>query len=306
MRVHRIEGRTIIVVAVLALLSPMAALARSGASTDVDLPSLRDTNALGISGMECMCSYTMTADGDERFWLFQSEPRITGVRRDGPAHGKLRPGDVIVGIDGMLIMTRQAGVRFANLEAGEPVELTVRRRDRTMTVTITPEEVRSEEGAPVLGLDLSDAETVRELSRAIESLARLSTDPNGDGESEETLDALKALESTGLPEEPAPPLGWLGFGLSFSGSIVGKPSDGLPALWRFHAPPKIHSIEPDGPAARAGLKRGDVLTHIDGVRLDTRRGGNRFSAVEPGQAVTWTIRRQGLERTLAMVAEERP
>jgi S1-C subfamily serine protease len=115
-----------------------------------------------------------------------------------------------------------------------------------------------------------------------------------------------ALETSGLLIEVPPPIGWLGLGLSFSGSIVAKPSDGLPARWRFDAPPKIHSIEPDGPAGRAGLKRGDVLTHIDGVRLDTRRGGKLFSAVEPGQVVTWTIRRHGEESTVAMVPEERP
>lgn len=303
---HRIEGRTKILMAVLGLLSLAATLSSGGAFADVDLPHLRGTYALGISGMECKCSYTVNAKTDERFWLFQSEPLITGIRRDGPASGKLRPGDVIVGIDGLLIMTRQAGVRFANLEAGEPVELTVRRRNRTITETIIPEEAPSEEGTAIFRLDLSDRESLFGLSKAIESLARLSTDPNGDGEAEKTLDALKALEIGDLLTEPPPPIGWLGLGLSFSGSIVGKPSDGLPARWRFYEPPKIHSIEPDGPADRAGLKRGDVLTHIDGVPLDTRKGGKRFSAVEPGQAVTWTIRRHGLERTVAMIPEERP
>jgi predicted metalloprotease with PDZ domain len=325
---HRTKGRRTIVIALLGLLSMMAALSHSEASPHVDLPALADTTALGISGMKCKCTYTATPDPHERFWLFQSEPLITGIHRNGPADGKLRAGDVIVGIDGMLIMTRRAGVRFANLEPGEPVELTVRRRNRTITETIIPVEVPSEEGVTVFGLDLLATESLRELSKAIESLARLSTGSSGDGESEETLDALavladagllrgdgeseetrdwlKALETGGLLREPPPPIGWLGFGLSFSGKIVRKPSDGLPARWRFNAPPKIHSIEPDGPADRADLKRGDVLTHIDGVRLDTRRGGNRFSSVEPGQAVTWTIRRDGVERTVEMVAEERP
>lgn len=303
---HRVEGRTIIVMAVLGLLSLMATLSQIEASANTGLPHLRDTNALGIRGMECKCSYTMNADTDERFWLFQSEPLITGIRRGGPADGKLRSGDSIVGIDGMLIMTRRAGVRFANLEPGEPVELTVRRRGRTITKTIIPEEVPSEEGVTAFGLDLPGTETMRELSKAIESLARLSTDSTGEGQWKEALDALRPLEIPGLLREPPPPIGWLGLGLSFSGSIVSEPSSGEPARWSFDAPPKIHSIESDGPADRAGLKRGDVLTRIDGVRLDTRRGGNRFSSVEPGQAVTWTIRRNGVERTVAMVAEDRP
>ena len=69
---------------------------------------------------------------------------------------------------------------------------------------------------------------------------------------------------------------------------------------------RVVSVESDGPADQIGLKRGDVLTHIDGLHLDGRKGEKRFSAVEPGQTVTWTVRRHGVKRAIVMVAEERP
>jgi C-terminal processing protease CtpA/Prc len=248
----------------------------------------------------------MKLGSGERSWLFQSEPLITGIRRDGPADGKLRSGDVIVGIDGMLIMTRQAGVRFANITAGEPVDITVRRGRGTIIETIVPEEVPSGESVKIPGFDLSDTEALLRLSKSIESLARLSSESSDDGELGEAPDAVGLREPAGLPEEGIPPIGWLGFGLKFSGSVVLQRSDGGPARWSFDSPPKVVSVESDGPADRAGLKRGDVLTHIDGLQLDGRKGEKRFSAVEPGQSVTWTVRRNGAKRTIVMVAEERP
>ena len=114
------------------------------------------------------------------------------------------------------------------------------------------------------------------------------------------------LDTFGLGRDRFPPIAWLGFCLSFSGSVVRSPSDGRPARSRFDSPPKIVSVEPDGPADRAGLRRGDLLTHIDGFALDGGRGEKHFAAIEPGQTVTWTVRRLGEEQGIVMTAEERP
>jgi len=156
------------------------------------------------------------------------------------------------------------------------------------------------------GVDLSDPEEQRRWSKSLEQLARLLKGSQGEGGAEETPDAMEMLKAAGLLDVEPPPAGWLGCGLSFSGSIVRKPSNGVPVRWQFDSPPKVVSVEADGPADRAGLKRGDVLTQIDGVPLDSGRGEKRFSAIEPGQTITWTVRRDGVERTIVMVAEERP
>jgi membrane-associated protease RseP (regulator of RpoE activity) len=101
------------------------------------------------------------------------------------------------------------------------------------------------------------------------------------------------------------PRGWIGFGLSFAGSIKHKDED-RPAQWRFNDPPSIKSVQPGSPADVAGLQVNDVLLEIDGLKLDSRKGGNRFSRLEPGQVVEWKVRRGGKTFTVETKAGERP
>ncbi len=271
---------------------------------------------LGITGMECNC--TFTSDEEERLWLFQAEPKVQGVDRDGPSHGKLKDGDVIVAIDGMLITTRKAGIRFANLVAGEPVELTVRRRGRTRSVTIMPRAAPEPEVPIDLTVrrdDRSNTVTIEprmaalpELARSIEELSKRAVEI---GKVIDTMGLLDALpEFSSFPEFNIDftrkfPRGWIGFGLSFSGSIQEKGQD-EPAEWRFNDPPSIKSIQPSSPADEAGLQVNDVLLEIDGLKLDSRRGGNRFSRMEPGQIVEWKVLRGGRTFTVETRAGERP
>jgi hypothetical protein len=65
-------------------------------------------------------------------------------------------------------------------------------------------------------------------------------------------------------------------------------------------------VEAGSPADRAGLHEGDELVAIDGVALSTAEGGRRFGAVEPGQSVAWTYRRDGREATVTVTANQRP
>lgn len=270
---------------------------------------------LGITGMECNC--TFTSGEDERLWLFQAEPEIQGVDRDGPSHGKLKDGDVIVAIDGMLITTRKAGIRFANLVAGEPVEITVRRRGRTRSVTVVPRAAPEPEVPVDLTVrrdDRSNTVTIEPRAAALPELARSIEEL-----SKRAAEIGKVIDTMGLPAIPEfsafPefnidftgkfPRGWIGFGLSFSGSIREK-GPGEPAEWRFNDPPSIKSIQPGSPADEAGLQVNDVLLEIDGLKLDSRKGGNRFSRMEPGQIIEWKVRRDGKTFTIETRAGERP
>jgi hypothetical protein len=75
---------------------------------------------------------------------------------------------------------------------------------------------------------------------------------------------------------------------------------------RFRTPPTVLMVDVDGPAHRAGLRRGDTLTAIDGIEITEEAGGRAFTSVEPGQRVTLTVRRGGAERRLPIVAVARP
>jgi S1-C subfamily serine protease len=76
---------------------------------------------------------------DERGWYhwFTVEPVIQSVRAPGRGDG-LAVGDVIVAIDGLLITTLDGGRRLANVPAGTPVLLRIRRGARELEVAVTP------------------------------------------------------------------------------------------------------------------------------------------------------------------------
>ncbi len=60
--------------------------------------------------------------------------------------------------------------------------------------------------------------------------------------------------------------------------------------------PVVGQVEPDGAAARAGLRTGDLVLDIDGVRVQDAAqlvGLIRAYAQAPGQAQQWRIERQG-------------
>ncbi len=69
----------------------------------------------------------------------------------------------------------------------------------------------------------------------------------------------------------------------------------------------VSSVQPRGPAASAGLERGDVITSIDGHSVDTSNDlRNRIAASKPGSAVKLAVMRDGKERTLTATLNELP
>lgn len=69
----------------------------------------------------------------------------------------------------------------------------------------------------------------------------------------------------------------------------------------------IASLNRDGPAARAGIRNGDVVVAVNGERIDSSRGLIRAVAgVTPGNSVRVTVRRQGREIELPVNVGRRP
>jgi membrane-associated protease RseP (regulator of RpoE activity) len=100
------------------------------------------------------------------------------------------------------------------------------------------------------------------------------------------------------------PRGWFGIGLQCSDCSITR-EDSV-SVWHFDEPPTIQYVDPDGPAAKAGLRTGDVLTRVDGIAITKDDGGRRFGAVKPGGEVRWTYERDGKTFVAKLVAEERP
>jgi S1-C subfamily serine protease len=230
---------------------------------------------LGIEDLDSDCVYTV--EKDTTMVLFNSEPRIREVDPDGPSAGILRSGDVIVAIGGRLITTRQAGITFTSLTAGEPVELVIRRVGRIRTVTIVPTAAAEDDSLEVpLPFPLETGAMADYIDSLIGSI---------------NSGFLEFDRYRGGSLDLIPTHVLLGVELRLEGFSV-KEEDGA-RIWSFHRPLLVVAVEPDSPADIGGLLPGDVLTHIDGVRLDRRAGGRLFSAISPGQTIVWTVNRSG-------------
>jgi hypothetical protein len=293
-------ARSLSVVAV-SLKKPWALTAQEAAP---HCPGGSVVGSIGYSELECNCSFSVADDGT-RWYEFRAEPRIGGVRPGGPAAGVLQAGDVITAIAGHLITTREGGQRFANLEPGKPIVLTVRREGTNRAggqwvevkqVSVTPEP----ECAETTFLPPPPkwvADSVRWVSDSIRFV----------------YDRRPMLSDPGPqppPPPPPPPMaggsrGYLGLNISCSdcGVVVGE--DETP-VWVFSSYPTVEQVERHSPAWRAGLLSGDVLTHINGESLRSQTGGRLFGSVSPGDTVGMRYRRNTRPQFVRLVAEEPP
>jgi membrane-associated protease RseP (regulator of RpoE activity) len=225
--------------------------------------------SLGYTKLECNCEIGLFEDPRRMIYRFRSEPVIHGIAEGGPADGLLEDRDVITAIDGVLITTREGGRRFGALEPGTPVTLTIRRDGREREVTVTP----------------------------VAECERVNIDPPPP-----TPDVPGVPETIPPPPPDVLPEGWMGFSISCNHCVVRK--DGEAAVWSFPEGPVVERVEPGSPAHTAGLRAGDRLTAIDGLRLTEAEGGRIFGAVQPGDTVEFQFVRNSGERSVRLVAGE--
>jgi S1-C subfamily serine protease len=233
---------------------------------------------IGISGVRCEnCTYhTMAGDPANAWWRFGSEPTIIAIQKGTPAADKLRQGDIIVAVDGHLITTSTGGERFARLEAGEAVVVTVRRGGRELDVNLTPV---TPCGGPsgATGLEGGDLGMARRVSAA-ERAAR-----------------------TAAQQER----GWLGLSFTCKDCVIASQGNDE----RIVSSPgglTIHDVVSGGPAHLAGVRTGDVLTHVQGHHVGTQEAWTAADRLRPGDRVVLTVTRSGRQHDLVTAAGARP
>ena len=80
-------------------------------------------------------------------------------------------------------------------------------------------------------------------------------------------------------------------------------SGNTPRNFEFRSAPVVLGVMRRGPSYGI-LRRGDVITHIDGVSILTTEGARRFASVVPGDDVDLTIKRSGRTMKVALHASE--
>jgi hypothetical protein len=293
----------------LALECGAVACANAGSGKGPCEGGVQKVGDLGIEALDCDCTYSgraVSSDGyvtRVRRWTFRSEPQVGAVRDGGPAEGKLREGDVITAIDGVLITTREGSRRFANVTPGTPAVLTVRREGREFPVRIVADAVCPEDALAPTGMAMVTMPTPP--TPPTPPTSPTPPTPPTAPEPPQAPETAR-LPKPSIPTEEALPRGWSGFALTCR-NCGGQPGeDGAYPVWEFGTLPTIYFVDPGSPAARAGLQIGDVLAELDGVSLLTEDGGKRFGALQPGQSVKWTIRRGGRVQNVTVVTARRP
>src|SRR5688500_16058915 len=92
------------------------AAASSVAAQDTRCEAADRVGYIGVDGIRCTnCMINAPGTGLSRF---STEPVITSVEPGSPAADQLKPGDVIVSVDGNLITTTQGAYRFSTVKPG--------------------------------------------------------------------------------------------------------------------------------------------------------------------------------------------
>jgi len=227
-------------------------------------------------------------DGD-RVFRFEDPPEVVKVYKDGPAADLLRNGDLVVAIDGLSITSEDAGWMLQHPIEGRTYKVTVRRGNDTHDVRVT---------AGKRSIERAGENTVEVLTEDEDGTTHVvSYSLNEAG----NVTRLSRRSIGGSSDSRS----WFGMGIESDVMVVKKTDDGDPYYY-FGSPPTVYSVDPAGPADRAGIRRGDELIKIDGLRLDEDPGGERWSVVKAGEGVELLVLRDGKIYALEVEADEHP
>lgn len=271
---------------------------------------------LGIEELRCSSGHCLRGFAFEAGRLittFTTEPRVQAL--EPPAEGILAPGDVIVAVDDKLSTTREAARRLARVEPGDRVRLRIRRdgveREVTIVAAPTCDRVRHR----VFALD---PKARRHWGEAMEGLGERLGSFDWEGLSRawegvevplEGFDFDFELDTLDfrfdLPGRVEPPFE-LGLELTcgfFCGWRQGP--EGEP-VWRGQHPPRVARVVEGGPAARAGIRVGDVLLLLDGHSFVGEEGGRALGRLGPGRALTLQYLKDGEALTTTTITPRAP
>jgi hypothetical protein len=284
---------------------------------------------VGFDQFECKsCGLRRDPETGMAYVEFQSDPIVQGLGTTG----KLRDGDVIRSVNGLRVNTPAGAKALATLPSGAEARFVVSRRGTPLGVTVTPEftcaVAPSSAGSAVSGRPLdSQIDFVTRLHRDAWSVAQADTRANifrgsqfgaqefsmgGVQQSSVLTQGLRVSGAISLAGDLNPlPKAWFGFALSCDSCSYA--SGGSEPAWPgalfnsvVDVPPQVVDVDSAGPAARGGLRPGDLLVSINGTPITTPEGRNRFLATSPGDTVVFRYSRGQTIHTARVIAGARP
>jgi hypothetical protein len=267
--------------------------------------------SLGLSDIECNCTFNSGETGESRIFRFRSNPVVLRVRPGSPSSGILQRGDTLVDIDGVSLRSVDGGRRFANVRPGVRVVLGVRRDGRYIRATVIPAAVTRAQASqlgeysprvPRPGDTYDeDDEWSPPTTPALPRAPRAVRPPHSPFPSTPPTPTPPVV-----PVSPASPRGWFGFSIRCNDCGWSRIGHEQYPRWESTTHPEVTRVAPDGPAAAAGIRSGDLVTHVDGISILTPEGGRRFGALQPGQRVRLGLLRNGAVITRELRLESRP
>lgn len=277
-------------------------------------------NYLGIENFQCDCTISFGSAATARNFVFRSEPVVLGVLRRGASYGKLRRGDVITHVNGHSILTADGGRRFATVQPGDDVDLTIKRNGRSMKVSVHATEASTFGYTPTPGASYgigweapptpATAPTPPAVVFALPPQPSQPSQPMLPAEPvhppHPEVPGVWAITTPGVGAIAAMPRGWFGFSIRCNGCGWSSTSSDESPVWESDEIPELSRVDAESPAGRAGLRAGDRITHIDGLSLMSREGARRFGRVKPGQRVRLTVKRDATTLHRNLVVGTRP
>jgi hypothetical protein len=254
--------------------------------------------ARGHLGVRIACDCTVnSAPSVARPWRFRSAIRVDAVEAGGPADGVLRPGDVITAVEGAAVTEAEGARRLWEVRPRTSVRLTIERGGRRMEVTLRAAAICAD-----------DRRSIGSYAPAVVMGGEVPRPASG-----QPTPAPRAVpgppSSTPVPVPTTPdlqPEGWLGFGLACNQCGWAREGGDAAPYWESEAEPILYTVQPGSPAARAGLREGDVLTHVRTHPVTSREGGRALGAVRPDERLALRVRRGGRVIEATLVAGRRP
>jgi serine protease Do len=214
--------------------------------------------------------------------------QIDGVDKEGPAaKAGVQPGDIVVEFDGERVRSARQFTRLVReTPEGRAVEMALMRDGKRQTVTATPDA-----RAFTWNMDIDGDRIRRDVERGLQGMREFRMDPptmdfpfeNGGGG---TLSWTPRPSRVGVTLAPLTEQLATYFGAADGGALVS-------------------SVAADSPAQKAGLKAGDVITSVNGTRVEDARDAVREIRGAENSEITFGIVRDKQSTNVKVAVEPR-